>query len=101
MKPIIRRLAYVAAEESGLQRDEIFATMPLVARPTSRRIAWPRFAVMKVAHEQGKSYRQIADHLGFRDHTSIIYGCRRASELVATNPVIAALIDRLREEAGR
>jgi hypothetical protein len=47
----------------------------------SRKIAHARFGLMWVMkHRLGWSYPKIAKRLGYEDHTSIIYGVRRAEE---------------------
>lgn len=66
-------------------------------KKSARRISWPRFAVMKVAREQGRTYQMIADHLGMSDHTSVTHGVKRAAEIELFDPVIAKLIVTLRE----
>lgn len=93
--PIIHRLAHLAADESGISRQAIFAGKK------SRAIAWPRFATMKVAHENGRSLSQIARCLRLKDHSSVFYGVQRAAELEAAIPAFAALLSRLRAEAAR
>jgi hypothetical protein len=90
MIPIIRPLCRLAARESGITVQEIFS------RSRCRRIARPRFAAMKVAHENGRSYCLIARHVRFRDHTSVIHAVRRATELERADPSFAALIAKLR-----
>ena len=42
--------------------------------------------------ETGLSYPQIGEHLGGRDHTTVIYGYEKLSELMETD-------DRVRREA--
>jgi hypothetical protein len=92
VKPDILHLCRVAARETGLVEREI------MSRRRYRRIAWPRFAVMLVAHEGGCSYPRIAQRLGMKDHTSVMHGCRRAVEIEAAEPSFAALMTTLRQE---
>lgn len=94
MRPIIRHLCQVAAREAGITVKEIYS------RRRFRRLAWPRFAVMQVAHENGRSFLLIAQHFGRADHTGIMHGCRKAAALEETNPAFAALVSRLREEVA-
>ena len=59
----------------------------------SRMIAFPRQIIMYLARtETGLSYPQIGDHLGKRDHTTILYGFEKISGLMETD-------DRVRRDA--
>jgi chromosomal replication initiator protein len=59
----------------------------------SRTVAFPRQMIMYLARtETGLSYPQIGDHLGKRDHTTVLYGHDKIAELLETD-------DRVRREA--
>jgi chromosomal replication initiator protein len=59
----------------------------------SRTVAFPRQMIMYLARtETGLSYPQIGEHLGKRDHTTILYGYEKIAELMETD-------DRVRREA--
>ena len=59
----------------------------------SRTVAFPRQMIMYLARtETGMSYPQIGEHLGKRDHTTVLYGYEKISELMETD-------DRVRREA--
>ena len=92
---LIRDLAIFTSHEAGLGPGVMFGPR------RTRCIAWPRFAVMKVANERGRSLHLIARHLHMGHHTSVIHGCRRAAQLERTNPEFADLIGKLRTEANR
>ena len=47
---------------------------------SDRRLSSARFVVMSLLHEHGFSYKTIGVLLGGRDHSSILYGCRRVAE---------------------
>lgn len=65
----------------------------LLGSGRSRTVAFPRQMVMYLARtETGLSYPQIGEHLGKRDHTTILYGFEKISELMETD-------DRVRRDA--
>lgn len=61
----------------------------------TRGLAHARFAVMKAAYGLGMTMPQIGRQLNNRDHTSILYGIRRAKELEQTDPEFAALLKEI------
>ncbi|MGD8805816.1 MAG: chromosomal replication initiator protein DnaA [Chloroflexota bacterium] len=68
-------------------------TEALLGSGRSRTVAFPRQMIMYLARtETGLSYPQIGDHLGGRDHTTVLYGYDKLSELMETD-------DRVRREA--
>lgn len=90
---LVERLAARAAELTGQRASHIMAHDPH-AEPTLA-----RFAVYLVAREKGKSYPQIGRAMN-RDHSTVIYGCRRAAEIEKTDEEFATLLRLLRVEAG-
>jgi chromosomal replication initiator protein len=68
-------------------------TEALLGSGRSRTVAFPRQMIMYLARtETGLSYPQIGEHLGGRDHTTVLYGYEKLSELMETD-------DRVRREA--
>ncbi len=98
--PIDEQLANMALSEI-MQRPEkvtikqVIATVASYYRITtdalwsssrSRTIAFPRQVAMYLARtETGLSYPQIGEHLGNRDHTTILYGFDKIKELLETD----------------
>jgi chromosomal replication initiator protein len=98
--PIDEQLASMALSEI-MQRPEkvtieqVIATVANYYRITtdalwsasrSRTIAFPRQVAMYLARtETGLSYPQIGEHLGNRDHTTILYGFDKIEELMETD----------------
>ncbi len=58
----------------------------LLGSGRSRMVAFPRQMIMYLARtETGLSYPQIGEHLGKRDHTTVLYGFEKISELLETD----------------
>lgn len=57
-----------------------------------------RWMVMWLARELGYSYPRIGHHMGGRDHSTILYGIRKARHLRETNEDYRALSDKLLDE---
>lgn len=58
----------------------------LLGSGRSRMVAFPRQMIMYLARtETGLSYPQIGEHLGKRDHTTILYGFAKISGLLETD----------------
>jgi hypothetical protein len=93
-RAIVHRLAAKASDLTETDFREFFGA----AR--SRRVAWPRFAIMLVAHEHGRSTGQIAYVLCLHP-TSVLHGIRRGIELEREDPDFAELLRLLREEAAQ
>lgn len=92
---VVRKLIEEAARLTGHSYEQI------IGSDGARRLARVRFAIMKVAKEQGKSLPQIGHVLSGRDHSTVLSGIRRATEMEAIDPDFAELLGGLREEAGR
>lgn len=61
-------------------------TEALCSKSRSRMVAFPRQIAMYLARtETGMSYPQIGNHLGKRDHTTILYGYEKISDLMETD----------------
>ena len=66
----------------GIVADETDATVPQLVGPgRAADIAQPRQLAMLMAREvAGRSMPQIGREIGNRDHTTVLYGCRKAKE---------------------
>jgi len=61
----------------------------LLSTSRSRTIAFPRQMIMFLARsETDLSYPQIGEHLGGRDHTTILYGYEKIAELIETDATV-------------
>lgn len=95
-RALVARLVHRAAELTGIGVDELKNT-----RRRTREVSFTRFAIMRVARENGHTLTMIGRALGGFDHTSIINGLNRCCSLEIEQPDFAELIDMLRQEAGR
>lgn len=93
-RAVINSLVDRAGELTGIPRGNISGQ----ARDKETCLA--RFAVIRVAKDEGKSLAQIGRALGGRDHTTIMAGFRRALELERSDPDFATLVRLLREHIG-
>ncbi len=79
---IVRRVA----ETFGITVDRI------LGRDRTKQVALPRQIVMYLLREEANySLPQIGDALGGRDHTTVMYGCEKITEMLETD-------DRLRKQ---
>tara|TARA_Y200000002_G_scaffold382826_1_gene401520 strand:- start:3750 stop:5069 length:1320 start_codon:yes stop_codon:yes gene_type:complete len=70
-------------------------TTDLLSKKRTRHIARARQIAMKIAYEStSNSYPQIADAFGV-DHTTVMYACRKVSELLNQDPAIKEDFDTL------
>jgi chromosomal replication initiator protein len=61
----------------------------LLGASRSRMVAFPRQMIMYLARtETGMSYPQIGEHLGKRDHTTVLYGFDKISGLLETDDTV-------------
>lgn len=61
----------------------------LLSNSRSRTVSFPRQMAMYLARtETGLSYPQIGEYIGNRDHTTILYGYEKISELLETDAAI-------------
>lgn len=67
--------------------------------PSRRRaVVVPRNVAMYLARQlTGKSLKQIGDYFGGRDHTTVLHGCRKAEDLIQTDPGTRHAIVELRQ----
>jgi chromosomal replication initiation ATPase DnaA len=90
---IVNRLVSRACEVTGVPLRDV-----MTARYSEA--CYVRFAVMKVAREQGKSLPQIGRAMG-KDHTTVLHATRKADELAVSHPDFRELLFALRNEWAR
>lgn len=84
--PTIAKTTAIVADLAGVTEAE------LLGRQRSRHLSRPRQIAMLIASEETTaSLPTIANCLGNRDHTTVMHGIKRARELVAIDPAMAAL----------
>ncbi len=82
-KVTIEHVIATVANYYRITRDALWSTS------RSRTIAFPRQVAMYLARtETGLSYPQIGEHLGNRDHTTILYGFDKIEELLETDETV-------------
>jgi chromosomal replication initiator protein len=74
---------------------EAFAISPaeLLSSGRSARVAWPRQVAMYLARRlTGATLPAIGEQFGGRNHTTVMYACRRAGDRVASDPEAHAIV---------
>ena len=98
MTPSLSLIQHVVAETFNVTPDRI------VGWSKKRVDVYPRFAVCGMAREfTGKSFREIADFLSCRDHTSICYANARYERLMLKDREFSTTVANARrvlKEAG-
>ena len=88
--PTIDRVQELTCEAFALSRDE------LLSSGRSGRVAWPRQVAMYLAREHtGATLPAIGREFGGRNHTTVMYACRRAGERIAADPAARAAVKAL------
>jgi chromosomal replication initiator protein len=68
----------------------------LVSAARTARVAWARQVAMYLARQHtGASLPAIGERFGGRNHTTVMYACRKASERLAADPTAQALVQDL------
>jgi chromosomal replication initiator protein len=87
----IARLQQAACAHFGLTPADLLSTS------RARHLAWPRQLTMYLARElTGESLPAIGRLFGGRDHTTVLYACRRAHERLARDPAARRVVVELR-----
>jgi chromosomal replication initiator protein len=77
-------------EHFGLSTDD------LLSASRAARVAWPRQLAMYLARElTGQSLPAIGRDFGGRDHTTVLYACRRAARRLEDDSNARAAVDKL------
>ena len=88
--PTIERVQELTCAAFEVSRDELLST-----RRTGR-VAWARQVAMYLARSHtGASLPAIGERFGGRNHTTVMYACRKATERLATDPIAQALVHDL------
>jgi chromosomal replication initiator protein len=86
----IARVQELTCEAFSLSRDE------LLSSARNARVAWPRQVAMYLARAHtGATLPAIGREFGGRNHTTVMYACRRAGERIASDPAAKAAVTAL------
>jgi chromosomal replication initiator protein len=95
-KPTIADAQRVACEEFGVALED------LVSASRAPRVAWPRQLAMFLARAHtDATLPAIGRAFGGRDHTTVLYACRRVAERAGADHVVHTDIERLATELCR
>jgi len=68
----------------------------LQARDRSRHILLPRQVSMYLARQLTElSLEQIGEHLGGRDHSTVLHACRKVQEALGSDPALSGIVRQL------
>jgi chromosomal replication initiator protein len=85
--PTIARVQELTCEAFSISRDE------LLSSGRSGRVAWPRQVAMYLARRHtGETLPAIGRQFGGRNHTTVMYACRKAGERIAADPAAQAAV---------
>ena len=74
----------------------------LLSAGRSGRIAWPRQVAMYLARRHtGETLPAIGRQFGGRNHTTVMYACRKAGERIASDPGAQAIVSDLERRLDR
>jgi chromosomal replication initiator protein len=83
----IERVQELVCEAFSISRDE------LLSSGRSGRVAWPRQVAMYLARQHtGETLPAIGRQFGGRNHTTVMYACRKAGERIAEDPAAQAVV---------
>ncbi|HEY46525.1 MAG: chromosomal replication initiator DnaA [Anaerolineae bacterium SM23_ 63] len=89
----VERIIAVVARQFGIEVDR------LLSRERSREVALPRQVAMYLMREEtSASLPQIGEALGGRDHTTVIYGYDKITNLMETDDVLRRQVLLVREK---
>lgn len=101
-------LADLAPEPKQLEPGQLVAAVGqafgvsqerLLSRDRSAEVALPRQVAMYLLREEARlSLPQIGEILGGRDHTTVMYGCQKISELMQHDEHLRRQVSSLREQ---
>ena len=88
--PTIERVQEVTCEVFDVTRDE------LLSAARRSHVAWARQVAMYLARRHtDATLPAIGKHFGGRNHTTVMYACRKAGERLAADPSAQALVQEL------
>jgi chromosomal replication initiator protein len=86
----IERVQQLTCEAFSISREE------LLSSGRSGRVAWPRQVAMYLARRHtGATLPAIGRAFGGRNHTTVMYACRKAGERIAQDPAAHAAVSDL------
>ena len=95
-EPTVEDAQRVTCEAFGIELDE------LLSPNRAPRVAWPRQLAMFLAREHtDATLPAIGRAFGGRDHTTVLYACRRVAERAAVDEVVHTDVARLVAELRR
>jgi len=87
------RIIAVVARQFGIEVDR------LLSRERSKEVALPRHVAMYLMREEtSASLPQIGEAIGGRDHTTVMYGCNKITNLMDTDDVLRRQVLLVREK---
>ncbi len=90
------QIIHVVANQFGVDEAR------MLSRDRSREVAFPRQVAMFLIREETEdSLPEIGKSLGGRDHTTVMYGCDKISELIETDDGIRRQVMAIRETLYR
>ena len=93
--PTVQRVQELTCEAFGISREE------LLSAARSGRVAWPRQVAMYLARRHtGETLPAIGRQFGGRNHTTVMYACRKAGERLAADPAAQAVVLDLERRLG-
>jgi len=93
--PTIQRVQQLTCEAFSVSLDE------LLSSERTGRVAWPRQVAMYLARTHtGATLPAIGREFGGRNHTTVMYACRRAGERIASDPAAHAAVRALERRLG-
>ena len=88
--PSIARVQELACETFAVSREELLST------GRTSHLAWARQVAMYLAREHtGATLPAIGQSFGGRNHTTVMYACRKAGERIAGDPAAQAVVHEL------
>ncbi len=93
--PSIDRVQELTCAAFDVSREE------LLSAGRSSRLAWARQVAMYLARRHtGATLPAIGERFGGRNHTTVMYACRKAGERLASDPAAQALVHDLERRLG-
>ncbi len=87
----------VAEIQAAVSAHFGLSTQELLSTSRSARVAWPRQLAMYLARElTSQSLPAIGRHFGGRDHTTVLYACRRAGARIDDDVSVREAVEKLR-----
>jgi chromosomal replication initiator protein len=91
--PSIGEIAAAAAEFFQLTLADLRSSSRRRAMVTARGVAV--FLARRLAH---RSFQEIGDYFGGRDHTTILHAYRKTEDLLRADPVVQHAVERIRQK---